>query len=167
MPCNSSGVAVAFCCCSRPGCTAWNLSFSTLEGGISINHCLELTPTPPTYIWSEFVCAIAFASSVIRSSSRTDSRFWASSATRGWNSKDLFRDAYIDWVSLNGSSLSTAIDRGRSVNEWDRGAGRGTTTYGRKCSSIRPKSSREHWEYRDHSWFPQLTQFLSISGVQK
>lgn len=61
-----------------------------------------------TYIWSALVCSSAAVSWRVSASSFIDSKWFASSATRGWKSNDFFDGDPTDDSDI-GSSLSTEI----------------------------------------------------------
>lgn len=62
-----------------------------------------------TYMWSAFVCSRAAVNWRVNASSFIDSKWFASSATRGWKSNDFFDGDPTDDSDI-GSSLSTEID---------------------------------------------------------
>lgn len=69
-----------------------------------------------TYIWSEFVCSIAFTNWVTNASSLIANKLFASSATRGWNNNDLFNDVSDGKLSDIGNSLSTVNEGIKKCN---------------------------------------------------
>lgn len=106
--CGNSFMLVTDDCCS----TYW--LFSSLELKITFdsynnyaavaNHQFNLS----TYMWSELVCSSAWINCRVSASSFIHNKFFASSATRGWNSSDLLSGVPTDESDI-GSSLSTEI----------------------------------------------------------
>lgn len=73
---------------------------------VGVFELREIFKQLSTYIWSALVCSSAVVSWRVSASSFIDSRWLASSATRGWKSNDFFNGVPTDESDI-GSSLST------------------------------------------------------------
>lgn len=115
--CGNSFMLVTEDCCS----TYW--LFNSLELKITFDGCSNFAAVANhqsnqlTYMWSELVCSSAWINCLVSASSFIHNKFFASSATRGWNSSDLLSGVPTDESDI-GSSLSTEIAIFKCIGNW-------------------------------------------------
>lgn len=120
------------------------LALKLTENNIVLVVQVNLWDISLAYIWSALVCSIACTSCLVRLSSLMESKLFASSATRGWKSNDLYKEV-VTYDSDIGSSLRTTKKRRRSaLSDW-----KVICAYGLTGWLDRPMWWQEHLECPD------------------